>query len=579
MPSSPERESTEWHFAHFELAPARGRLSSSGSEVPLARKSFEILVVLVRNHERLVTREELLSEVWPDTSVSDAAVASAIRDLRRALGDVAREPRFIATARGRGLRFVHPVRRVANEVEPPASAWESAAIHFERALQALELLDSSRAQTLSSAGPRASRERSELTLALARARWSAGASGEARQAFLEAAEVARRTGDAEVLAQAALGFVGRSDVTPGVNREGVLLLEEARIALGDADSALHAEVLARLGTELYYDDDRTKTDQLTRDALAMAERVADPAITAYVATARHFACQRPDIAPQDRIGLAERAIALTQDAAPSDVLAFALQERMFDLFELGQGAAFEEAFDRYENVVEQLAQPFFSWLLALFRGTRALLAGDVDEAENLAHAALAKGTQLGTPNAEGAFAGQLFSVRREQGRLGELLPLLETTADRHRALPVFRAAGAAITAAGGDLEAASAALEDVMAHDLDDFPRDQNWLATIGTLAPAVAAVGGERRIRQVIEMLEDFTGRMIVVGQGAATHGAVSHHLGVLHASLGDDAAARAHLADAVTLHSAIRAPLWEERSLRELEAVRFRAGATKRS
>ncbi len=562
MRGSSDGDRDEWRFGEFELAPWRGRLAVADAEVSLARKSFEVLVCLVRNHDRFVTRQELLAEVWPGTTVSDAAVASAIRDLRRALGDTAKKPRFIATARGRGMRFVHPVQRHRGASEQDSSAWDEAAVHFERALQALELLDVSRAQARAASDPAHSRERSELTLALARARWSAGASDEARQAFLEAAAVARRTGDPALLAQAALGFVGRTDVTPGVNRAGASLLAEALSALDESDSALRAEVMARLGTELYYDEDQSRSDQLTEDALAMAERLADPGLTAYAATARHFSSQRPDVEPEDRLPLADLAISLTTDAPPSDVLAFALQERLIDLLELGRGDAFAETFEQYERVVETLAQPFFEWLLSLLRGTRALLAGEVEAAEALAHETLAKGNRLGTPNAGAAFAGQIFSVRREQNRLAELLPVLQAEARRHEALPIFRAASAAVAAAAGEDEAAASTLEALMASDLEDFPRDQNWIATLGTLAPAVAAVGSEQRLRQLIGLMRPFAGRMIVVGQGATTHGSVDYHLGLLRRSLGDNERAIQHFDDAARIHERAHAPLWVERT-----------------
>ncbi|MFQ5418090.1 MAG: hypothetical protein ACE5FL_13755 [Myxococcota bacterium] len=206
-------------------------------------------------------------------------------------------------------------------------------------------METSRGQPPDDAGSQEPRQRGELIVALARVRWAAGAPQEAREAFLEAANVARRSGDAEVLAQAALGFAGRSDVTPGVNREAVGLLEEARAAMPERDSALRAELLARLGTELYYDENASRSDVLTRDALAMAERLGDRAMVAYTSTARHFSRQRPEVSPQERIALADRAISLMGGAPASDVLVLGFQERLIDLFESGDGDAFDDTFD------------------------------------------------------------------------------------------------------------------------------------------------------------------------------------------------------------------------------------------
>jgi tetratricopeptide (TPR) repeat protein len=353
-----------------------------------------------------------------------------------------------------------------------------------------------------------------------------------------------------------------------VNREAASLLEESLQALSAEDSALRAELLARLGTELYYDEDPSRSDQLTKHALEMAERVGDQPVTAYVSTARHFACQRPDVEPAERLPLADRAISLVDASSGSDVLAFALHERLLDLFELGDGDAFDATFESYEHVVAELSQPFFSWLLSMFHGTRAMLRGEIEQAEQLAHTTLALGKSLGTPNADGVFAGQLFSIRREQGRLAELASALDSVAEANQALPIFRAARAAVAAVGSKGEA-EAALEAVMSRDLQDLPRDQNWIATLGTLAPAAVVAGSAKRIRQLLALLAPYAGRMIVVGQGAATHGAVSHHLGLLHAAVGDNEVAARSLGEAIALHRRARAPLWLEHSERALETL----------
>jgi hypothetical protein len=349
----------------------------------------------------------------------------------------------------------------------------------------------------------------------------------------------------------------------------VALLGEALEALPQGASILRAELLARTGTELYYDEDTQQSGRLTREALVMAEHLGDRTVLAYVLTTRHFACQRPDVPPRTRLRLAERAIELSESVAPSDVLAFALQQRMMDLFELGHGEAFEETFGRFERVVTTLDQPFFHWLLSLLRGTRALLAGDVVAAETAANATLELGKSFGSPNAEAAYAGQIFAVRREQGRLAELEPVFAAAAKEHGALPVFRAAQAAVATAAGGSHRANQVLEHLMNLDLDDFPRDQNWIAVLGTLTPVALSADNKQRIRQLISMLRPYADRMIVVGQGATSHGAVSHHLGLLHGALGEKLAARANLEAAEEIHELARTPLWNRHTLEAREAL----------
>ena len=75
----------------------------------LTPRAFAVLRHLVEHRGRLITKEELLTTVWRDAIVSDAALASGIRDLRKALGDSSNAPRYIQTVHRRGFRFIGPV--------------------------------------------------------------------------------------------------------------------------------------------------------------------------------------------------------------------------------------------------------------------------------------------------------------------------------------------------------------------------------------------------------------------------------------------------------------------------------------
>ena len=72
----------------------------------LPPKAFSVLQYLVENAGRLVTHNELLDKVWPNTFVQPEVLSSHIRDVRAALGDDARKPRFIETLSRRGYRFI-----------------------------------------------------------------------------------------------------------------------------------------------------------------------------------------------------------------------------------------------------------------------------------------------------------------------------------------------------------------------------------------------------------------------------------------------------------------------------------------
>src|SRR5262245_48379554 len=93
-------------FAPFRLDLAGELLWRETQPVALRPKAFAILRYLAENAGRLVTKEELLNTVWPEILVVEAVLKVRIRELREALGDDAKAPRFIETVHRRGYRFI-----------------------------------------------------------------------------------------------------------------------------------------------------------------------------------------------------------------------------------------------------------------------------------------------------------------------------------------------------------------------------------------------------------------------------------------------------------------------------------------
>jgi DNA-binding winged helix-turn-helix (wHTH) protein/predicted ATPase len=96
-------------FEPFCLDVGNERLWRVQEVLHLTHKAFAVLHYLAEHAGQLVTKDELLEVVWSQTSVGEAALAVCIREIRRALGDQPRTPRFVATVHGRGYRFLAPV--------------------------------------------------------------------------------------------------------------------------------------------------------------------------------------------------------------------------------------------------------------------------------------------------------------------------------------------------------------------------------------------------------------------------------------------------------------------------------------
>ena len=101
-----------YEFGSFRLEPAERRLLRDGEEVPLPPKAFDLLVVLVSRSSHLVSKEDLLKEVWPGTFVEEASLSYTVSVLRKALQTEADQVRYIDTVQRLGYRFTHDVRTV-----------------------------------------------------------------------------------------------------------------------------------------------------------------------------------------------------------------------------------------------------------------------------------------------------------------------------------------------------------------------------------------------------------------------------------------------------------------------------------
>jgi len=101
--------SRNYRFGEFVLDPRRRTLSRDGSPVFLTPKAFDVLFFLVRNPNRLVTKEELLQAVWGDTFVEEGNLTQYISHLRKALGDNSEDKRLIVTIARKGYQFTGDV--------------------------------------------------------------------------------------------------------------------------------------------------------------------------------------------------------------------------------------------------------------------------------------------------------------------------------------------------------------------------------------------------------------------------------------------------------------------------------------
>src|SRR5262249_32562483 len=113
-----ENRNAVYEFGPFRLDPSQELLLEGTRKVPLTPKAYQTLLVMVENHGRIVTKDELLQKVWPDAYVEEATLAQNVFTLRKQLCDDREGAFYIETVPKRGYRFVAEVRQVETATAP-----------------------------------------------------------------------------------------------------------------------------------------------------------------------------------------------------------------------------------------------------------------------------------------------------------------------------------------------------------------------------------------------------------------------------------------------------------------------------
>ena len=446
---------------------------------------------------------------------------------------------------------------VAGRQASASLAYEDAVAHYQRGIDLLTRTSHS------------ARRLCELQLLLADALKAAGQGTEATDAYIRAGELAKSLGDSAALAEAALGWGGDVGLTGGlVNTKLLLRLEEALDALPREDSVLRASLLARCALERLFAGDAERVASLSRQAVSMARRVGHPATLAYVLHVRSYTLLGPDDSDERR-ALAPEITKLAQVVGD---IQLAVQGHGWGIqasLELGDRAGVMDELEAVRRLTDELGQPAYRYWATLFRATLALLEGDIAEAESLAHEALSVGEGPFQANAPLTYGAQLFAIRREQGRLGELAELLEGFVGAQPGLPVWRAGLALALLDAGRDQAARDELERLSNDGFSSIPRDLNWLLALALLSEVTSRLGDRRRADVLYDFLQPYAGRNLAVVQGIYYAGSVDYYLGILAAVSGRRDTALEALEAALAGHEAIGASAWSARTKYQLGSL----------
>jgi tetratricopeptide (TPR) repeat protein len=463
-------------------------------------------------------------------------------------GNVASQPELVAHHYMEAGLSEHsiPYWQRAGERAVQLPAYAEAVQFYQLALQALERQESADEA-----------QRCTLLLALGEAQRLAGEYLAAQETCLRAADLARALGATESFTRAAI------ELEMVTWRVGVLatpvvrLLEEALQRLWVKDSLLRAKILSGLSRSLRGSGDLRQALAYAQQAVDMARRLDNLELIAANLQGMIYALQEPGHV-QQRLAYATEALQLAEAANAKEPLGEARYWRVLCLIEIGDISAADAEIDAHALVGEALQQPLYSHLSKGFRAMRALMQGRFADSERLAQEAIAIGQHLQTENAAGVFGLQMFTLRREQGRLKELGPVVRHFVQQHSVAAAWRPALALIYSELRRTEDARAEFEHLAQHDFTDIPRDALWMASLTYLVDVCTFLGDKARAATLYKLLLPYTNRTVVIGAAAACYGALSRYLGALATTLERWDEAAQHFEGALAMNTRMEAWPW---------------------
>ena len=504
-------------------------------ELPSRRLAYRFTHELVRRalYDRLsgVRRAELHLRVGE-------ALEGAEGRSGRALADLAYH--FAAAApfggAARGIEYNVLAARAATA----ALAFDEAAARLRTALElGVESVDA----------------RAEVFLELGTASHRAGKALDALEAFRATADIARELGNGELLARAAIGYEDAC-WRPGIADQGAAeLLEEAAAALGDENSALRVGLLSGLARALDFQGEHERAAIVRTNAIAMARRLHDRVGLATTLMRSYWAREASSL--EEVIDMLTEAAALGSELGNTEIVAEAMAWRVPAFVALSDLDAARREVTALRDNAERTAQPFMLHVAEHCGSAIALCDGRLDEADARARRSHEWSRLLTGRDAAGVYGIQMFSVRREQGRLEELAGVIRVLAgDAEREGP-WRPGLVSVLVELGMEEEARRELGRVVAEGLDSL-RESLWLAALTYLTDACTALGDQTTAAFIYPELEPLAGANVMIGHLVACYGAADRYLGMLATTLGEWDRAQEHFERAMELNRSMGALTW---------------------
>jgi DNA-binding CsgD family transcriptional regulator len=398
------------------------------------------------------------------------------------------------------------------------------------------------------------RERVDVMLRLGDACHRAGHADAALDVLTRAGDLARSLGDPETLARAAIGYEQAAWRPAMHDAESVDRLEEAAAALDQDDSELRALVLGGLARALELRGESSRAAEARDASVAMSRRRGDRRTLGTTLATSYWA--RGSSTNEDVNRMLLEALEIGRDLGDVEIESEALSWLAPSYVVLCDHDAAREAIAQLFAIAKRLSQPFHHHVAEHYAAAIALCDGDLAGAEHAATRSQEWGRLLTGRDASGTFAIQMFGLRREQGRLAELAPVVRLL-DTETRESAWGPGLAALLAELGMVDDARRELRRILDTGLGSL-RSSLWLASLVYLADASAALGDTEAASVLYPELAAYSGGNVMIGHLVACYGAVDRYLGMTAAVLGEWDRAEEHFHAALALNTRLGARTW---------------------
>jgi class 3 adenylate cyclase/tetratricopeptide (TPR) repeat protein len=373
--------------------------------------------------------------------------------------------------------------------------------------------------------------------------------------YREALDRARRHGLTTEFAQAAMDYVDAQQSVGLPSREGIALIEEALCAIGPAEAVLRCRLLGGLGRSLILVGEEDRAAMVTREARTMAERLGDQRGLLEVLRNEFLSLAPPSVSEFDhRRQLLHQLYQVSEAEGHAADLQYAYSLGAAKFLEMADHDDFQAAVRRLAELVNTTQSSIMRWQALCAQSMEAILHGEYPLAERKAEEAVSSSPDTTVGSVSGIYGMQMFTIRREQGRLAEIAPLVKRFISERSEEAIWRPGLMLIASDLGFHEQARTHFEAMAQSDFA-LPMDAKRAITLTYLAEVCAGLGDSLRAEKLYELLLPYRDLAILAGPATLCCGAGAHYLGLLSATMSDWDSAETHFKASLAMNERLKA------------------------